>query len=218
LINFELFFFNKIKNIYVMKKIQLIAFLIAAVLLFGCNKKTETDKSGETPKTETKKVEDNSGGLKLYKMETVEASKEKNIAPNFTWTENGTKKSLNDYKGKIVLLNFWATWCGPCKKEMPDLSEISVELKDKNFQMIGLNVFQQASAPKIEDFLKANPVSYTTVDGNEELVQAFAKASGNDMSAVPTTFILNKDGKIVETVVGGKNKEGFLKLINKYLN
>jgi thiol-disulfide isomerase/thioredoxin len=203
-----------------MKKIQIAAFLIVAVLLFGCcNKKTDTtDKTKETPKTELKKAEDTPAGLKLYKMETVEASKDKNAAPNFTWTENGTKKSLNDLKGKVVLLNFWATWCGPCKKEMPDLSKISDELKDKNFQMIGLNVFQQASAPKIEDFLKANPVSYTTIDGNEDLVQAFAKASGNDMSAVPTTFIVNKDGKIVETVVGGRDKDAFLKLINKYLN
>lgn len=202
-----------------MKKIQIAAFLIVAILLFGCNKKTETtDKPKDPPKTETKKTDDAPTSLKLYKMETVEASKEKNIAPNFTWTENGSKKSLNDLKGKVVLLNFWATWCGPCKKEMPDLSKISEELKDKNFQMIGLNVFQQASAPKIEDFLKTNPISYTTVDGNEDLVQAFAKASGNDMSAVPTTFILDKNGKIVETVVGGRDKDAFMKLINKYLN
>jgi cytochrome c-type biogenesis protein len=202
-----------------MKKIQIILLLIIAVVLFSCNKKSEdTNKSKETPKTETKKVEDKSSDLKLYKMESVEASKEKNVAPNFTWTENGTKKSLNDYKGKVVFLNFWATWCGPCKKEMPDLMKISEELKDKNFYMIGLNVFQQASAPKIEDFLKSNPLTYITVDGNDELVKAFKNASGNDLEAVPTTFILNKDGKIVETIVGSKNKESYLQLINKYLN
>jgi len=202
-----------------MKKIQILSFLIIAVLLFGCNKKTETtDKQKDTPKTENKKVEDNASGLKLYKMESVEASKDKNVAPNFTWTENGTKKSLADYKGKTVLINFWATWCGPCKKEMPDLSKINEEMKDKNFLMIGMNIFQQASAPKVEDYLKSNPVSYITVDCNEELVQAFAKASGNDMSAVPVTFILDKEGKIVETVVGGRDKDTFLKLINKHLN
>ena len=202
-----------------MKKIQIILFLVFAVLLFGCNKKTEeTDKTKETPKTETKKTDDTQSGLKLYKMESVEASKEKNIAPNFTWTENGTKKSLNDLKGKVVFLNFWATWCGPCKKEMPDLMKITEELKDKNFQMIGLNVFQQASAPKIEDFLKSNPLTYITVDGNDELLKAFSKASGNDMGAVPTTFILDKEGKIVETVVGSRDKEAYLKLINKHLN
>jgi thiol-disulfide isomerase/thioredoxin len=202
-----------------MKKIQILSFLIIAVLLFGCNKKTENkDNSREIQKTENKKVENNSGELKLYKMESVEASNEKNVAPNFTWTENGTKKSLNDFKGKVVLINFWATWCGPCKKEMPDLSKISEELKDKDFKMIGMNVFQQPSAPKVEDYLKSNPVSYINVDCNDELVQAFAKASGNDMSAVPVTFILDKEGKIVETAVGGKGKEAFLKMINKYLN
>ncbi|MFA5405280.1 MAG: TlpA disulfide reductase family protein [Ignavibacteria bacterium] len=202
-----------------MKRIQIILLLVIAVTIFSCDKKTEnTDKPKETPKTETKKTDDNTNDLKLYKMESVEDSKEKNVAPNFTWTENGTKKSLNDLKGKIVFLNFWATWCKPCKKEMPDLISITEDLKDKNFQMIGINVFQQASAPKIEEFLKTNPLSYITVDGNDELLQAFSKASGNDMGAVPTTFILDKTGKIVETVVGGRDKEAYLKLINKHLN
>jgi len=200
-----------------MRKIQIISFLIVAALLFGCGKKEEkTVKQNEAPKTENK-TENKTADLKLYKMETVEASKEKNAAPNFTWTENGTKKSLNDLKGKVVLLNFWATWCGPCKKEMPDLSRIAEELKDKNFEMIGLNVFHQQGTPKVEDYLKSNPVSYTMIDGNEDLVKAFASASGNDLSAVPTTFIL-KDGKFVETIVGGRDKEAFLKLINKHLN
>lgn len=199
-----------------MRKIQILSFLIIVTLLFGCGKKEEkTEKPKDAPKTENK-TENKTSDLKLYKMETVEASKDKNVAPNFTWTENGTKKSLNDLKGKVVLLNFWATWCGPCKKEMPDLSKISEELKDKNFEMIGLNVFQQASAPKVEDYLKANPVAYTMIDGNEDLVKAYAAASGNDLSAVPTTFIL-KDGKFVETIVGGKDKAAFLDLINKHL-
>lgn len=200
-----------------MRKIQIISFLIVVALLFGCGKKEEkTVKQNEAPKTENK-TENKTADLKLYKMETVEASKEKNTAPNFTWTENGTKKSLNDLKGKVVLLNFWATWCGPCKKEMPDLSRIAEDLKDKNFEMIGLNVFHQQGTPKVEDYLKSNPVSYTMIDGNEDLVKAFASASGNDLSAVPTTFIL-KDGKFVETIVGGRDKEAFLKLINKHLN
>ncbi|MBI5402699.1 MAG: TlpA family protein disulfide reductase [Ignavibacteriae bacterium] len=199
-----------------MRKIQILSFLIVAALLFGCGKKEEKKETPkDTPKTETK-TENKTSDLKLYKMESVETSKEKNVAPNFTWTENGTKKSLNDYKNKVVFINFWATWCGPCKKEMPDLSKISEELKDKDFVMIGLNVFHQPSAPKVEDFLKANPVSYITIDGNEDLVKAFAAASGNDLSAVPTTFIL-KDGKFVETIVGGRDKAAFLNLINKYL-
>lgn len=201
-----------------MKKIQIILLLVFTVFLISCNKKTETtDKPKDTPKTENK-VENKADDLKLYKMESVEPSKEKSAAPNFTWTENGSKKSLNDLKGKVLFLNFWATWCGPCKKEMPDLIKITEELKDKEFQMIGLNVFQQPTAPKIEEFLKSNPLTYITIDGNEDLVKAYSTASGKELEAVPTTFIVNKEGKIVETVVGSRDKEAYLKLINKYLN
>lgn len=200
-----------------MKKIQIILFLVFAVLLVSCNKKNETTEKKEAPKTENK-VENKGNDLKLYKMESVEPSKDKNVAPNFTWTENGTKKSLNELKGKVVFLNFWATWCGPCKKEMPDLMKIAEELKDKNFQMIGINVFHQPTAPKIEDLLKTNPLTYITVDGNEEIVKEYSKATGSNLEAVPTTFILDKEGKIVETVVGSRDKEGYMKLINKYLN
>jgi len=82
--------------------------------------------------------------------------------------------------------------------------------------MIGLNVFQQPG-DDLGAFLKKMPVSYTIVDGNEEVVNAFAKASGNDMQAVPTTFIVDKNGKIVETIVGSRSKADFLKSINKYL-
>lgn len=202
-----------------MKKIQIILFLVFSIALFSCNKKTEeTEKTKDVQKNEVKKTDDKASDIKLYKMESVEPSKEKNMAPNFTWTENGSKKSLNDLKGKVVFLNFWATWCGPCKKEIPDLMKISDELKDKNFQLIGLNVFQQPTAPKIEDYLKTNPLTYITIDGNDELVKAFKDASGNSMEAVPTTFILDKTGKIVETVVGSRDKEAYTKLITKYLN
>lgn len=202
-----------------MKRIQIILLLAITVLIFSCNKKTDTaDKQNETKNTETKKTDDNPTGLNLYKMESVEESKGEKLAPNFTWTEGGSKKSLYDYKGKIVFVNFWATWCGPCKREMPDLIKISEELKDKNFKMIGVNIFQQEKSTNIVDFLKANPLSYITVDANSTLVNAFTKASGIELSAVPTTFILDKEGKIVETVVGSRDKETYLKLINKHLN
>lgn len=215
--------FNKhylqIKKNKLMRKIQIIAFLIIAVLLYSCNKKTEnTEKTNEIPKTENTKKDDNPTTLKLYKMESVEESTGKNIAPNFTWTEGGAKRSLKDLKGKVIFINFWATWCGPCKKEMPDLVKISEELKDKNFQMIGVNIFQQEKAQNIVDYLKANPLPYITIDANSSLVNAFTKASGSELSAVPTTFIVDKDGKIAETIVGSRDKDTYMKLINKHLN
>ena len=101
---------------------------------------------------------------------------------------------------------------------MPDLSSISDEMSDKDFRMIGMNVFQQEKSAKVSDFLKSKPVSYTVLDGNQEVVDAFGEASGNNLEAVPTTFIIDKKGNIAETIVGSRKKEDFVKIINKYLN
>jgi thiol-disulfide isomerase/thioredoxin len=199
-----------------MKIVNVLTIIILSTLLtsFSCNKdKTQTTPNKQKQQTETTKSSDS----KVFKIQSVEKSSGENIAPNFTWDENGKKKSLSDLKGKIVLLNLWASWCPPCIKEMPELSEISEELKDKDFQMIGLNVFERTTG-KAESFINANPVSYTIVEGNEEVVQAFSEAIGSPIEAIPTTFIINKDGKIEETIIGGRDKETFLKSINKYLN
>ncbi|HMS66106.1 MAG TPA: TlpA disulfide reductase family protein [Ignavibacteria bacterium] len=213
-------------------KTRLIVFslLISAVLFSSCgkdsaekqtsdqiNEKKETatqEKNNSTKEVANKTADD----LKLYTVEKVEKSSGKKISPNVIWNEDGKQVSISDMKGKVVLLNFWATWCGPCVREMPDLSKISEELKDKDFKMIGMNVFQQEGSKKVNDFLKTNPVSYTILDGNQEVVDAFGLADGKNIEAVPTTFIIDKNGKIVETIIGGRNKEAFLSVINKYLN
>jgi len=199
-----------------MKIVNVLTIIIISTLLTSCscNKdKTQTTPNKQKQQTETTQSSDS----KVFKIQSVEKSIGENIAPNFTWNENGTTKSLSGLKGKIVLLNLWASWCPPCIKEMPALSEISEELKDKDFQMIGLNVFERTSG-KAESFINANPVSYTIVEGNEEVVDAFSEAIGSSIEAIPTTFIINKDGKIEETIIGGRDKETFLKSINKYLN
>ncbi|MEO8209928.1 MAG: redoxin family protein [bacterium] len=214
-----------------MKNIKKILFLlIVTIFLVGCNKdkidQKSSDKMNEKKEALTdKKIAENKevvnkadDDLKLYKIEKVEKLSGKKVAPNFTWDENGKKMSLKDLKGNVVLVNLWATWCGPCIKEMPDLSKISEELKDKDFKLLGMNVFQQEGSKKVEDFLKTNPVTYTVLDGNQEIVDAFSEADGANIEAVPTTFIIDKNGKIAETIIGGRNKESFLKSINKYMN
>jgi thiol-disulfide isomerase/thioredoxin len=189
----------------------LLVIVLTTGFLIGCNKDKVDQKSTEklnekkdalTEKkyTENKEVANkNSDDIKLFKVESVEKLSGKKVAPNFTWSENGKKMSLKELKGNVVLVNLWATWCGPCIKEMPDLSKVSEELKD-------------------EDFLKTNPVSYVILDGNKEIVDAFGEANGSNIEAVPTTFIIDKEGKIAETIIGGRSKDAFLSIINKYLN
>lgn len=213
-----------------MKKIILcFTIFVFSAILISCGKdssESETTKKMETKTVETKQNQTsntetpntNSTTPNLYTVEAVEKSSGKKISPNVIWSEGGKQTSLNDLKGKVILLNFWATWCGPCIKEMPDLSSISDEMNDKEFRMIGMNVFQQEKSAKVSDFLKSKPVSYTVLDGNQEVVDAFGEASGNNLEAVPTTFIIDKNGKIAETIVGSRKKEDFVKIINKYLN
>lgn len=197
--------------------------VIAFAILFlvsSCGKKEEA------PKTEQKKTENtqqqnqkttsSASSSQIFKISSVEESKSDKMLPNLTWEENGQKVTLDEQKGKVLLINFWATWCAPCKKEMPDLSLINTELKDKNFKMYGINVFFKGN-PTIETVLQQIPVTYPILDGNDEVVAAFEKAMGSKMEGVPTTLIIDKNGKIVDTMVGMRDKDTFMASIKKYL-
>lgn len=212
------------------KKIIFIAILFSFAVFTGCGKDKIEQQSSEKmnekkdaikqeKQVENKEVTNKPADVKnLFKIDKVEKSAGKKSSPNIIWSEGGSQKSLKDLKGNVVLINFWATWCGPCIREMPDLSTISAELKDKNFKIIGVNIFQQPNSKKVEDFLKTNPVAYTILDGNQEVVDAFSEAGGSNIEAIPTTFIIDKEGKLAESIVGGRDKAGFMKLIDKYLN
>ncbi|MFA7361142.1 MAG: TlpA disulfide reductase family protein [Candidatus Kapaibacterium sp.] len=202
---------------------KILNFIIAFAVLFvisSCGKKEEAPKT-EQKKTETTQQQNTStntstSSSQIYKISAVEESKSEKMLPNVTWEENGKKVSLADQKGKVLLINFWATWCAPCKKEMPDLSLINTELKDKDFKMYGINVFFKGT-PTIETVLQQIPITYPILDGNDEVVAAFEKAMGSKMEGVPTTLIIDKNGKIVDTMVGMRDKETFMSSIKKYL-
>jgi thiol-disulfide isomerase/thioredoxin len=201
-----------------MKILNLFLSVMLVMFLTSCGKKEQNTKVEEkkTDVTQQNKQTENKSGMQIYKISAVEESKAEKTIPNMTWDEGSNKVSMSDYKGKVLFINFWATWCGPCKKEMPELSEINTELKDKDFKMFGVNVFQKGNTT-IEDILKTIPVTYPILDGNDQVVKVFEKASGAPMDGVPTTFIVDKNGKIVETLVGSRDKAAFMTIIKKYL-
>lgn len=113
------------------KNLLIVCVLALSVMLAACSKKdssttsTDTKKESTSPTPTTTTGTTTNASASYFKVSSVENASGKNVAPNFTWEENGKKMSMNDLKGNVVLVNLWATWCGPCKKEIPDLMKIS---------------------------------------------------------------------------------------------
>jgi peroxiredoxin len=196
-----------------MKILKYLFFVALVIFVSACNK-NNTSENKVNQKTNTTDASNTTADFKFYKISKSENSAKEKIAPEITWDENGKQIKLSDLKGNVVLVNFWATWCKPCVGEMPDLSLISQELKDKNFRIIGISTEEPKT---IENFLKTKPVAYTILNGQEETVNVFEKAIGKTMDGIPATFILDKEGKIVEFFMGSKSKADFMNIINKYL-
>lgn len=127
---------------------------------------------------------------------------------------NGQQVTLSDFKGKIVFLNFWTTWCPECRIEMPLMEKLHRRLNNQDFVMITVNLQEPAS--RIKNFLKKNPLTFTILlDTKGKIGPQFG------IRAIPTTFILDKNGGIIGKVLGSRpwdSKESmalFEYLINK---
>ncbi len=116
--------------------------------------------------------------------------------------KNGVNQALSQYKGKIIVLNFWATWCSPCREEMPELSQIHQEYQNKNVVVLGVAIDELGL---IKEFIQATPVSYPLFAAENEGM-ALGDSLGNNQSVLPYTVIINTDGRIVKTYFGRINK------------
>lgn len=127
--------------------------------------------------------------------------------------ENGEQQRLSQWQGKTVVLNFWATWCGPCREEMPELSELHKAYAAKNVVVLGIALDEVAA---IKEFTNETPVSYPLFSAEDTGGQLAANL-GNDKSALPYTVIIKADGTIANTYFGRISKalleETLLKLL-----
>ncbi|NOX38004.1 MAG: TlpA family protein disulfide reductase [Calditrichaeota bacterium] len=122
---------------------------------------------------------------------------------------DGKDVSLKDYRGKMVLINIWATWCGPCRVEIPDLIKVRKKYKDKGFEILGVVV---SSKPRdVFAMVKQMKIDYPILWGTPEALAQFG-----EINAIPRTFLLDREGKIVEDIVGSRNFKFFDQMIGKY--
>lgn len=126
----------------------------------------------------------------------------------------GHSHRLEEWKGKVVVLNFWATWCAPCREEMPEFSKIQDEMGSKGLQVIGVAI---DDAAEVEAYLKSFPVRYPVLIG-DDAAPKWAESLGDTLSVLPFTVILDAEGRPVERHIGIFHREELLKALKPLLN
>lgn len=121
--------------------------------------------------------------------------------------------SLSEWDGKVILLNFWATWCPPCRKEMPDFVELREELAGQGFEVIGVAIDR---ADPVQDFIDEIGVQYPILLAELEGLKIM-QAYGNQLTTLPYTVIIDQNGKIVKTFRTEVNKQDILAIIQPLL-
>ena len=114
----------------------------------------------------------------------------------FVKSTDGRRVLLSKLKGKVVVLNFWATWCPPCREEIPGFIEVYEKYRNQGLEIVGLST-EQGKESEVSSFALAYKMSYPVTVASPELISDYGP-----IDLIPTTFIINKDGDIVNKVVG----------------
>jgi cytochrome c biogenesis protein CcmG/thiol:disulfide interchange protein DsbE len=141
----------------------------------------------------------------------VAATGSRKAAPGFSLPDSGgSAVSLSHYKGKVVLLNFWATWCHGCKEEIPWYMEFADKYKDKGFVVIGVSM-DEDGWKSVKPFLQEKKMNYPVIIGNQELMNQY----GGD--SMPVSVLIDRDGKIADLHSGVVDKGGWEREIQQLL-
>jgi cytochrome c biogenesis protein CcmG/thiol:disulfide interchange protein DsbE len=118
------------------------------------------------------------------------------LAPDFTLkTFDGQVITLSQLKGKVVLLDFWATWCAPCRKSIPHLIQLHKNHRERGFELVGMNV-DRGDTEVVRRYVKSMDIPYPIVTTPEEVLRAYR------VTGIPVTFLIDKEGKIRERITG----------------
>jgi thiol-disulfide isomerase/thioredoxin len=160
-----------------MKKYSIFFLILFGLSITGCKKNVKVEPENKT-------------------NPAVENSESSGLAPNFDLiSTDGKNIKLSDFKGKVVIVDFWATWCPPCRKGIPDLIELQKEFKN-NLVVIGISLDQDTKSDVVP-FIKKYGINYPIVYGTNQVIMDYGS-----INAIPTSFVINKEGKIVDKHIG----------------
>ena len=180
--------------------------LALAIVLTGC-----TGNGGRDNRSTENNSSENNGRESDGVLEQAEVQ----FAPahNFSLRSVGGEKiELSHYSGDVVLLNFWATWCGPCREEMPMLVNLQNDLDSRGFQVIGVSVDEEGEAV-VESFLEDFPLNYPVVIDEGELAAEYGA-----QYAVPTTVLIDRAGRVRHRVLGLVEEAELAGIVNELLD
>jgi thiol-disulfide isomerase/thioredoxin len=192
--------------------VLLIALSIVFSGLTACTKNAGTQRSSVDENTA---APDNSGNSKKVNYPPVPTGI---IQAEIKDLEGNTFK-IEDKKGKVVLVNLWATWCAPCRAEMPELVEMQEKYQDKDFEVIGLDVDDEETPEQIKVFAEKMKLNYQLGYAHNRLRSEMLKITR--MSAIPQTILINREGQLTGVFTGGgagvinKMKEAVEKTVNE---
>jgi len=180
-----------------MLKRFLMMIFVSTVMLYGCEKNDETRDQQNNPGEETA----------LLSQQTNNENSQQ--APDFVLKDiNGKNVKLSDYRGKVVILDFWATWCPPCRKGIPDLIDLQKKYGNE-LAVIGISLDQANTIKDVVPFYKSYGINYPVVYGDASVVQKYG-----GIEAIPTSFVIDKKGNVVNKFVGLIPKEEYEKYLN----
>jgi peroxiredoxin len=144
----------------------------------------------------------------------AQSIKNRKPAANFTLRDaNGATVKLSDYRGKVVLLNFWATWCGPCTLEIPWFIEFEQQYKTQGFAVVGVSM-DEDGWNAIKPYMTAHKMNYRVLLGDDSVSQLYG-----GVDSLPTTFIIDREGRVAfPPHIGLAGKNEYLKEIQSLLN
>ncbi|HHE04947.1 MAG TPA: TlpA family protein disulfide reductase [candidate division WOR-3 bacterium] len=164
-----------------MRRLLIILIVMAVFVGSGCKKNSEGSAGKKSSSEE----------VNIHNDSSIE---EEDTGVDFTLMGiDGKTYNMKNFRGKVVLLDFWASWCGPCKISIPHFEKLYSQYKDEGFIVFGIGLENAQNLIRASKVLKIN---YPVLQGTQEIAQAFR------IRAIPTTFLLDKRGKIVYAQVG----------------
>ena len=205
-----------------MRTFQTVTIVSCLILSIGCGQKHENKSvSAEQSKSVSEKVAKNTTPQKLAARPNRQPGS--TLAPDFTLaTTTGELVSMSDLRGKVILLNFWGTWCGPCRMELPDFVKLYDKYNKDGLEIVGITIRRGESikdVAKFQDQWGLNYLLLNDINGNEvsEVTMAYSQAIGQMINGIPTTLVIDREGFIVNGFVGPRREQVFYNAIKPYL-